>query len=93
MDKTLYVAPGSSQCRLYLMPYPMKPGQRPEDIHYTYREWWEEVGLLNAQLKVVWLDERLHHLHSEIEGNMGGTYFELDEDHQFYDGPPLQVNA
>lgn len=84
---TLVVAPGNSQCRLYLMPYPMRPGQHPMHLEQRFQDEWEEVGMLNSQLKVVCLDKRLHHLHSELEGSMGGTYFELDEQFQFVDGP------
>ncbi|OCX57168.1 hypothetical protein [Stutzerimonas stutzeri] len=86
---TLVVAPGSSQCRLYLMPYPMRDGQHPMHLAQRFQDEWEHVGMLNSQLKVVYLDERLHHLHSELEGSMGGTYFELDEQFQFVDGPAL----
>ena len=90
---TLVVAPGSSQCRLYLMPYPMRPGQHPMHLEQRFQDEWEHVGMLNSQLKVAYLDERLHHLHSELEGSMGGTYFELDEQFQFVDGPALAEGA
>lgn len=89
MNQTIYVAPGNSQCQMYLMPYPMQPGQHPEDVIEPYRSQWEQVGLLNSQLKVVWLDPRIHHLHSELEGSFGGTYVTIDEQFQFFDGPPL----
>lgn len=90
---TLYVAPGTNQCRLYLMPYAMKSGQKPSDICHKEQMKWEHVGMLTASLKVTYLDERLHHLHSELEGAMGGTYFELDGDFQFVDGPAMKVTA
>jgi len=79
---TLVVAPGSSQCRLYLMPYPMQFGLRFEDVG-------EEVGLLNSEMKVVHLDERLHHLHSELESTQSGDWLELDEQFQFVNGPAM----
>lgn len=90
---TLYVAPGTNQCRLYLMPYPMRLGQKPSDICHEEQRKWEHVGLLTSSLKVTYLDERLHHLHSELEGAMGGTYFELDGDFQFVDGPAMAASV
>ena len=86
---TLVVAPGNNQCRLYLMPYPMRPGQHPMHLEQRFQDEWEHVGMLNSQLKVTYLDERLHHLHSELEGAQPGDWFELDEGFQFVDGPAL----
>lgn len=90
---TLVVAPGSSQCRLYLMPYPMRQGQHPMHLEQRFQDEWEHVGMLNSQLKVTYLDERLHHLHSELEGAQPGDWFELDEQFQFVDGPALAEGA
>lgn len=78
-SSTLYVAPGHSQCRVYLMPYAMRPGQRPADLAPQYRQKWLEVGLLNFQLKLVCLEPELSHLRDDIEGQMGGTTISLVE--------------
>jgi len=86
-------APGSSQCRLYLMPYPMRPGQHPMHLEQRFQDEWQEVGTLNGSMKIEALDERLHHLHSELEGALPGTYFKLDEQFQFVDGPALAEGA
>lgn len=93
VDHSTSEAPGSSQCRLYLMPYPMRPGQHPMHLEQRFQDEWEHVGMLNSQLKVTYLDERLHHLHSELEGAQPGDWFELDEQFQFVDGPALAEGA
>jgi hypothetical protein len=75
--QTIYVAPGASQCRIYALPYPMKPGQSPSDILPQYQQDWLEIGLLNFQLNVVYLSKGYQHLREDLEGQMGGTHFEV----------------
>lgn len=76
--ETIYIAPGNAQCRVYALPYPMRPGQRPADILPQYQDSWVNIGLLNFKLELVYLDARYAHLAGDIEGQMGGTYFEVE---------------
>ena len=77
MTTTIYVAPGESQCRVYAIPYAMRPGQHPRDIDYRYQCEWPEIGLLNHKLDLVCIDPAYAHLADDIRGQMGGTYFEI----------------
>lgn len=74
---TIYIAPGANQCRVYHMPYPMRPGQRPSDLAQRYQDEWRHIALLNFQLKLVYIDPAYKHLAEEIECRMGGDYFEV----------------
>lgn len=76
--ETIYIAPGYSQCRVYALPYGMRPGQAPNDILPQYRAQWKEIGLLNAQLKLVCLEPAYADLKDDIEGMMGGTFFPVE---------------
>lgn len=78
MKQTIYIAPGDAQCRVYAMPYPMRPGQKPTDLADKYQRDWKQVGLLNFELKVVWLNKEYQPFKADIEGQMGGTYFEVE---------------
>ena len=73
--QTIYIAPGNSQCRVYAIPYPMRPGQHPRDISPDYQGTWKEIGLLNSQLRLVYLEPAYAHLAQDIEGQGGGTCF------------------
>jgi hypothetical protein len=75
--ETIYVAPGHAQCRVYALPYHLKPGQVPSDIRYDYRKDWQEIGLLNSSLHVVCLELDYQHLRDDLEGLMGGAYLPL----------------
>lgn len=75
--ETIYIASGNSQCRVYAIPYPMRPGQHPRDINYKDQCQWSEIGLLNYQLKVVCLAPQYRQYRDDIEGQMGGTWFEV----------------
>jgi len=75
--ETIYIAPGNSQCRVYVMPYPMRPGQSPSDIRQEFRDQWAEIGLLNAQLKLVCIAPEYADLADDIQGQGGGTFFEV----------------
>lgn len=75
--ETIYIAPGNSQCRVYALPYPMRPGQKPGDILPQYHADWAEIGLLNFQLKLVCIDPAYADIAEDIEGQMGGTFFEV----------------
>lgn len=76
--ETIYIAPGNAQCRVYALPYALRTGQKPEDILPQYRDAWKEIGLLNYQLKLVCLDPAYADLKDDIQGQMGGTYFEAN---------------
>lgn len=80
MIETIYIAPGNSRCRVYAIPYPMRPGQSPADISYEYQRHWNEIGLLNHRLEVVCLDKGYQHLRHEIEGQCGGTFFYIERE-------------
>ena len=78
--QTLFIAPGNLSCRIYLIPYPMRAGQSPNDILPDLRSDWVEVGLMNSRLEVVHLTQPLQHLRGDIQGSMGGTCFYLTND-------------
>lgn len=75
---TVFIAPGYNSCNIYVMGYPMKDGQAPKDLSERYQDKWVRVGQLNHELKVRFLDEKYQHLKDDIEGQMGGTYFEIE---------------
>lgn len=76
-DSTIYIAPGSSQCRVYFIPYLMKPEQEPQHILIEYQKAWVEIGLLNFQLQLVYLNADFGEFKDDIEGQMGGTFFSI----------------
>lgn len=75
---TVYIAPGSTRCRVYAIPYPMRPGQSPADIDPKFHGDWVEVAMLDSELKVVASEPGIRSLLPDIEGQMGGSYFEVD---------------
>lgn len=77
MKRTIYIAPGNSQCRVYVIPYPMRPGQHPRDIAEHYRRDWQEIGLLNFRLEIVCLEPEFSPYREDIAGSCGGTFFEI----------------
>ncbi len=77
---TIYIAPGTSQCNVYAMPYPMRKGQHPRDLDWKYQQEWEHIALLNHKLKLVYVKPEYSHLVPEFEGQMGGTYMEIKND-------------
>jgi len=76
--QTIYIAPGNAQCRVYAIPYAMRPGQSPDHILPQYRDAWVEIGLLNYDLELVCLEPAYAAWADDIQGQMGGTYFEVD---------------
>lgn len=76
-DSTVYIAPGDRQCRVYVLPYHMRPGQVPSDIHHRYHAEWREIGLLNSRLELVCIEPDYAHLKDDIAGQMGGSFFPL----------------
>lgn len=76
--ETIYIAPGNAQCRVYALPYALRPGQAPEDILPQYQKAWPQIGMLNFQLKLVCIEPAYADLAEDLEGQMGGTYFEVD---------------
>ncbi|MDO9179183.1 MAG: hypothetical protein Q7U16_12830 [Agitococcus sp.] len=83
MTQTIYIAPGNVQCRVYALPYPLRPNQKPTNIALKYQSQWKEIGLLNCQLKLVWLDPLYADFREDIEGQMGGVYFEINSTVKF----------
>lgn len=77
MPQTIYIAPGNSQCRIYAIPYKMRPGQSPRDILPEYQREWREIGLLNYQLEIVCLEPEFMPHAADIRGSCGGTFFEI----------------
>ena len=75
---TVYVHPGERRCRVYYMPYTMSTGQHPLDIAPKYQAQWREIAMLNQNLELVYVADGFQHLASEIEGQMGGTYFDVE---------------
>lgn len=79
--ETLYVAPAvtefGSQCRIYAMPYPMRPGQRPGDIHEKYQKEWKEIGLMNSRGKLVCCEPE-YRKHLEAVDLHGGLFVEVE---------------
>lgn len=75
MREIIYIHPGYSQCRVYAIWGKVPKGKHPRDL--DDRE-WIEIGLLNNKLEVVYLKEFYQCLKDEIEGQMGGTYFEIN---------------
>lgn len=78
MRETIFIAPGHSQCRVYALPYPLRPGQQPRDILPQHQVDWVEIGLLNFKLQLVCIDPAYADLAADIEGQMGGTFFEVE---------------
>jgi len=72
---TIYIAPGNSGCRVYAIPYRMRPGQSPKDLAERYQQDWKLAAQLDHQLRIITLDTPFRHLKSDIEGQMGGTHF------------------
>lgn len=91
--ETIYIAPGNSQCRVYTMPYPMRPGQAPGDILPQFRDQWAEIGLLNAQLKLSYISPEYADLAEDIQGQMGGTFFEVQRPAKAEPPAPAKVPA
>lgn len=91
--ETIYIAPGESQCRVYTMPYPMRPGQSPGDIHLAFRNAWTEIGLLNSQLQLAYISPEYADLAKDIEGQMGGTFFEVQRPEKAAAPAPAKVPA
>lgn len=79
-DWTLYVAPSdSSQCRVYAMPYPMRPGQAPRDLNWEYQKAWQEIGLMRAdyragRLELVCLSREFQSLIEDIRALGAGEF-------------------
>ena len=89
--ETIYIAPGNSQCRIYAMPYPMRPGQKPSDIAHQYQKDWRQIGLLNYQLKLAYLEKEYRPFGDDIEGQCGGTFFEIEREIEPEDGNPTKL--
>lgn len=77
MKHTVYIAPGYNSCNVYVMPYGMRPNQSPGDLADQYKDQWVRIGQLNHELKLRYLDADYDYLKDDIEGQMGGTFFEF----------------
>lgn len=76
INGTIYIAPGERSCRVYAIPYLMKPGQHPADIIALHQRDWTLAGQLDRDLEIVFLNPAFRDLAADIEGQMGGTIFE-----------------
>lgn len=79
MKHAIYIAPGLNSCNVYWIPYPMRDNQRPADLAPQFQDQWVRIGQLNHELKLRYLDPAFSKHRDDIEGQMGGTYFEIDE--------------
>lgn len=77
-----------SQYRVYAMPYPMRPGQHPEDLAEKFKSQWKEVGLLatdwNSRIegknfKLICIERQYAHLKEELEFGYPGAFFEVED--------------
>ena len=75
VEGTIYIAPGNSACRVYAMPYRMRPGQSPRDLLDHHQREWTFIGQLDSSLEIVCLEKAFQYLAADIEGQMGGTHF------------------
>jgi hypothetical protein len=76
--ETLYVAPGHPQCRVYAMPYPMGPHQKPADFTVAHQlQDWREVARLDSERELVYIEPGYAAFASDIVGRAGGTHFEV----------------
>lgn len=75
LNTTILIHPGENQCRVYLIPYPMRPGQSPSDLKLENQNDWIEVGRLNHKLELIYLAKLLQPFKDMIEGQGGGTHF------------------
>lgn len=84
MATTIYVAPGESQCRVYAIPYAMRPGQAPRDISPQYRKDWLEIALLRPnyreqRLEVVYIYPPYRIYRDDIANAGAGEFWTVEE--------------
>lgn len=77
---TIYIHPGYNFCNVYAMPYPLRSGQSPEDLHWIYKDDWKLIGQLNQKLKLRFLHPDFKEFKWDIENQMGGTFFTVNKD-------------
>ena len=87
--ETLWIAPNAlagSHCRVYLLPYPMRPGQRPEDLQSRFQQDWKEVALLQVDyereegrnFKLITCESFIDpSVRDELTYGMGGTHYKV----------------
>lgn len=75
--ETIYIAPGYSRCRVYSLPFRMKSevGQQP---HHIDQKYWKEIAMVDHNLKLVYINPKYRQFVRDIEGQMGGTFFEVE---------------
>jgi len=78
IEGTIYIAPGNTSCRVYAIPYRMRPGQTPRDLLERFHKDWALAAQLDHELKLITLDTPFRHLKDDIEGQMGGTFFHAE---------------
>lgn len=78
IEGTIYIAPGNTRCHVYAMPYRMRPGQSPRDLQERFQKDWTLAAQLDHELNLITLETRFRHLKHDIEGQMGGTFFEAE---------------
>lgn len=67
----------AGQCRIYAMPYPMRPGQRPWDILLEYRSAWREIGLMGSDGRIICMDHEYRPFFEDCSLH-GGMFFEVE---------------
>lgn len=75
---TIFIAPGNRSCRVYAIPHRMQPGQSPQDLQERFQQDWTLAAQLDHELKLITLETRFRHLKHDIEGQMGGTFFNAE---------------
>lgn len=79
---TIYVAPGYNQCRVYAIPYEMRPGQAPRDIAPQFQRDWREIALLRPnyreqRLELVYLDPAYAAHRDDIASASAGEHWSV----------------
>ena len=74
----LYIAPGRCKCRVYAMPYPLAPDQKPADLAMTHQlHDWREIEKLDRDHALVYIEPGYADFTSDIVGRQGGLHFEV----------------
>lgn len=76
-SETIYIAPGNPDCRVYAMPYPMRPDQRPSDMPLKEQMDWREVAKLDCGWDLVYIEPAYAHLAANLVGRLSGSHFQV----------------
>ncbi|SEK16764.1 hypothetical protein SAMN05216567_11293 [Variovorax sp. OK605] len=75
--ETIYIAPGHPDCRVYAMPYPMRPNQRPSDMLPKDQMDWREVAKLGSAQELVYIEPGYADLAANLVGQESGRHFQV----------------